>query len=253
MTPSGTYGRSWAIAAPPLLISVVLNVANARDGFSSPSWAVASALVTMAAAGALYYALDHAAAGRSRLRSRWTYTVEPGGLVRTRHGKASVIPWDDMAEIYSSSVERSDRRTVEFRIVTTGHDRILIGPAAGNHVRIGEQVLRQASRVRLERTRQTLADGGRVRFGKLWMTLHELGYGGNLTRWRSLRAAHFERQRGKGAAGGFVFRAEETSTINFCTVHVEEIPYLAVFVEMMHLVPVRVENAAKLAGIRAVV
>jgi hypothetical protein len=252
MTPSGIYGRSWAIAAPTLLISVVLNVANARDGFSSPTWDFASVVVTFVAACALYYALELGLNRKAHQKWQWSYTVGPAGLVRRRGGKLALIPWEDMAEITSSRVERGSQRTIEFRIVTNRGERIVIGPGMENHLRTGEQVLRQASRQHLERSRETLADGGKVWFGELWMTQHKLGYGGKSVRWRSLRAAHFEPQRERGIAGGFVFRAEETSSRDFCAVRVEEIPYLAVFVELVHSVPVPVENVAKLAGIRAV-
>src|SRR2546429_8598562 len=92
MTPSGIYGRSWAIVAPILLISAVINVANVRGGFSSPVGTFASAVGTLSAACALYYALQH---GSSR-KSRWTYSVGPAGVLRTRHGKVSLIPWEVM-------------------------------------------------------------------------------------------------------------------------------------------------------------
>jgi hypothetical protein len=174
------------------------------------------------------------------LRSKWSYSVRPQGLVRREDGLETLVIWENMAEVFFYPSQFEGEALSVYRVVTTAHEEIRITSSTGNHDAIGRAIVNEANRRYLETAEVLLNGGGKVEFGDLWISRTHFGFERKSLLWQALSAVRFENV--SGTTRVMFIAALPKSNLPFCSVQAYSIPYLRTFVELLRRMPVRLEN-----------
>ena len=167
--------------------------------------------------------------------STWGYELRSDGLLRIRPTGTVMIHWKDMASVtFFNGVVRSGSLATfadcSYRIVTAEGEKITIDCRTRNYKSLGETIVRETNRRRLEAAAAVLASGGSVAFGELSVSRGRLGYKGDFIDWKSCPAAGFEMCPSVGSALQMVFIAQARDRAQpFCAVPVGSIPFALAF------------------------